>query len=173
MLYRFQKYESFPVSNRLASVKTWSLPRWCFSTNSFWNFKNIRQKYWSRNNIRYVHSASVLVHLQQRNYAAAMQAIAGHGQLPFTNKWIRLVHAVVPMLIWTCFKQKWPKTWRAENHQRKAYIVPGKGPMSPYLERFIGWGEKFSERSAVPKFIRRNFTRTVSKNFQKRTTEKL
>ena len=169
LLYRFQKYLIVPVSNRLSGVKNLIIaPDDIFNFIPFEALKTFDKKYLvEKYNIRYVHSASVLMHLQQRTYVESRKPLLAMGgaiyeemsQQPLRNSSdadMNLLQAEVSENV---------KTGKS---QRKAYAtLNGKGPMA-YLKGSLDEVKSFSKTISTAEIYTGNdMTENRIKEFSK------
>ena len=146
MLYRFQKYLIVPVSNRLGGVKNLIIaPDDVFNFIPFEALKTFDKKYLvEKYNIRYVHSASVLMHLQQRTYAESRKPLLAMGGAIYEqmNQQGVSSNSDADMNVLQTEVAENVKTGKS---QRKAYAtLQGQGPM-PYLKGSLDEVKSFSK----------------------------
>lgn len=146
LLYRFQKYLIVPVSNRLSGVKNLIIaPDDVFNFVPFEALKTFDKKYLvEKYNIRYVHSASVLMHLQQRKYADSRKPLLAMGGATYEQMkeaGIRSSSDADMNLLQT----EVAENVKSGKSQRKAYAsLTGQGPM-PYLKGSLDEVKSFSK----------------------------
>lgn len=169
MLYRFQKYLIVPVSNRLAGVKNLIIaPDDVFNFIPFEALKTFDKKYLvEKYNIRYVHSASVLMHLQQRNYAESRKPLLAMGGAIYeqmSEAGARSNSDADMNLLQTEVAEN-VKTGKS---QRKAYAtLQGKGPM-PYLKGSLDEVKSFQKTiSGAEVYTGNDFTENRIKELSK------
>lgn len=169
MLYRFQKYLIVPVSNRLAGVKNLIIaPDDVFNFIPFEALKTFDKKYLvEKYNIRYVHSASVLMHLQQRNYAAARKPLLAMGGAIYEQ--MNTVSARSSSdADMNLLQTEVAENVKSGKSQRKAYAaLQGKGPM-PYLKGSLDEVKSFQKTiSGAEIYTGNDFTENRIKELSK------
>jgi CHAT domain-containing protein len=146
LLYRFQKYLIVPVSNRLSGVKNLIIaPDDIFNFIPFEALKTFDKKYLvEKYSIRYVHSASVLMHLQQRSYPAVRKPLLAMGGAIYeqmSQEGVRSSSDADMNLLQT----EVIENVKSGKSQRKAYAtLNGRGPM-PYLKGSLDEVKSFSK----------------------------
>jgi len=134
-LYRFQKYLIVPISNRLTGIKNLIIaPDDVFNFIPFEALRAFDGKYMvEKYNFRYIHSASVLMHLQQRSYTTSRKPLLAMGGATYEQM------SQAPAQSHTDSEMNLLETEVYENiktgkSQRKAYAtLLGQGPMN-YLK---------------------------------------
>lgn len=146
LFYRFQKYLIVPINNRLSGVKNLIIaPDDVFNFIPFEALKTFDKKYLvEKYNIRYVHSASVLMHLQQRVYANSRKPLLAMGGAIYeemSQERLRSSSDAEMNLLQTEVADN-VKTGKS---QRRAYVaLNGRGPM-PYLKGSLDEVKSFSK----------------------------
>jgi CHAT domain-containing protein len=146
LFYRFQKYLIVPINNRLSGVKNLIIaPDDVFNFIPFEALKTFDKKYLvEKYNIRYVHSASVLMHLQQRIYAPSRKPLLAMGGATYeemSQEGIRSSSDADMNLLQT----EVAENVKSGKSQRRAYAtLSGRGPM-PYLKGSLDEVKSFSK----------------------------
>ena len=146
LFYRFQKYLIVPVNNRLSGIKNLIIaPDDVFNFIPFEALKTFDKKYLvEKYNIRYVHSASVLMHLQQRTYSDSRKPLLAMGGAIYEEMSQERVRSSSDADM-NLLQTEVAENVRSGKSQRKAYAsLSGRGPM-PYLKGSLDEVKSFSK----------------------------
>jgi len=168
-LYRFQKYLIVPVTNRLVGIKSLIIaPDDIFNFIPFEALRAFDGKYMvEKYNFRYIHSASVLMALEQRNYLPSRKPLLAMGGAIYEQ------FDQEPMGMGSSSEMNLLESEVAENVKtgnslRRAYAsVIGTGPLPPLL----GTAEEIKNISknlpGAEIFIGKDMTENRLKEFSK------
>jgi CHAT domain-containing protein len=132
-LKRFQKYLIVPVSNRLTGIKNLIIaPDDVFNFIPFEALKTFDGKYMvEKYNFRYIHSASVLMALQQRNYEASRKPLLAMGGAVY-EKFDQQGMGIGSSSEMNLLEIEVAENVKSGKSLRRAYAsIIGNGPLSP------------------------------------------
>ncbi len=132
-LYRFQKYLIVPVTNRLVGIKNLIIaPDDIFNFIPFEALRTFDGKYMvEKYNFRYIHSASVLLALQQRNYLSTRKPLFAMGGAVY-EKFDQAAMGTGSSSEMNLLETKVAENVKTGKSLRRAYAsIIGNGPLMP------------------------------------------